>query len=78
MDLVADFAYALPVRIIAEMLGVPESDLDMFKGWSDALARGLDPDFLLPPEALQKRLDALISFIGLFREPDHRAPSEPW
>jgi cytochrome P450 len=66
VDLVADFAYALPVRIIAEMLGVPESDLEMFKGWSDALARGLDPDFLLPPEAMQERLDALISFIAYF------------
>jgi cytochrome P450 len=66
VDLVADFAYALPVRIIAEMLGVPESDLDMFKGWSDALARGLDPDFLLPPEAMQERLNALISFMGYF------------
>ena len=36
VDLVADFAYALPVRIIAEMLGIPESDLVMFKDWSDA------------------------------------------
>lgn len=66
VDLVADFAYALPVRIIAEMLGVPESDHDLFKGWSDALARGLDPDFLLPPEAMQERFDALIAFIAYF------------
>ena len=66
VDLVADFAYALPVRIIAEMLGVPESDLVMFKDWSDATARGLDPDFLLPPEDMQQRLDALLSFIGYF------------
>ena len=66
VDLVADFAYALPVRIIAEMLGVPEADLVMFKDWSDATARGLDPDFLLPPEDLQRRLDALIAFLGYF------------
>jgi cytochrome P450 len=66
LDLVADFAYALPVRIIAEMLGIPESDLDMFKDWSDATARGLDPDFLLPPEDLQGRLDALLAFLGYF------------
>ena len=66
VDLVADFAYALPVRIIAEMLGVPESDLDMFKDWSDATARGLDPDFLLPEEDLQSRLDALLAFLGYF------------
>jgi cytochrome P450 len=66
VDLVADWSYALPVRIIAEMLGVPEADLETFKDWSDALARGLDPDFLLPPEDLQRRLDALIAFIGYF------------
>jgi len=66
VDLVADFAYALPVRIIGTMLGVPEEDLDLFKDWSDAIARGLDPDFLLPPEAVQRRLDALLSFIDYF------------
>ncbi len=66
VDLVADFAYALPVRLIGEMLGVPEADLVMFKDWSDATARGLDPDFLLPPEDLQGRLEALISFMGYF------------
>ena len=30
-----DFAFPLPVIIIADMLGVPESDLERFKHWSD-------------------------------------------
>jgi cytochrome P450 len=30
-----DFAFPLPVLIIAGMLGVPEADLDLFKRWSD-------------------------------------------
>ncbi|NUR84057.1 MAG: cytochrome P450 [Nonomuraea sp.] len=42
-DLVSGFAYPLPVRVISEMLGVPPEDHDRFRGWSEALARGLDP-----------------------------------
>ena len=34
-DLHDDYAFPLPVIIIAGMLGVPESDLDRFKHWSD-------------------------------------------
>jgi cytochrome P450 len=42
MDLITDFAYPLPVTVIAEMLGVPEADRLRFHHWSDALARSLD------------------------------------
>jgi len=35
-DVHEDFAFPLPVIVIAEMLGVPESDRDHFKRWSDA------------------------------------------
>jgi len=65
-DLVADLAYPLPVQIIVEMLGVPADDHAMFRIWSDAMARGLDPDFLLPPEAIQERLVGILSFIQYF------------
>ena len=34
-DLHDDFAFPLPVTIIARMLGVPEADLARFKHWSD-------------------------------------------
>ncbi len=34
-DLVRSFAYPLPAIVIAEMLGVPVEDRDLFKGWSD-------------------------------------------
>lgn len=34
-DLVADFAYPLPVLVIAELLGVPTERRDQFKAWSD-------------------------------------------
>lgn len=34
-DLVTDVAYPLPMRVIAGIFGVPESDMDDFKRWSD-------------------------------------------
>jgi cytochrome P450 len=66
IDAVADFAYPLPVRIICDMLGVPESDQERFPAWSAALARGLDPDFLLTDEIRQERIEGLIAFAEYF------------
>ncbi|QFU89022.1 cytochrome P450 [Amycolatopsis sp. YIM 10] len=37
IDLVADLAYPLPVIVIAELLGVPAEDRDLFKQWVDKL-----------------------------------------
>ena len=39
IDLVADFAYPLPVVVIAEMLGVPLADRETFGRWSAELVR---------------------------------------
>lgn len=35
MDLIDDFAYPLPVIVIAELMGIPAEDRDRFKRWSD-------------------------------------------
>jgi cytochrome P450 len=37
MDLSSDYAFPLPITVIAEMLGVPGSDHARFKEWSDAI-----------------------------------------
>jgi cytochrome P450 len=66
IDAVADFAYPLPVRIICEMLGVPSADHERFHHWSAALARGIDPEFLLTEEVRRARSDALLSFAEYF------------
>jgi pimeloyl-[acyl-carrier protein] synthase len=41
-DLISDFAFPLPVTVIAEMLGVPSADQDQFKQWSRKITLGLD------------------------------------
>lgn len=40
MDLIDQFAVPLPVTVIAEMLGIPVSDRERFKLWSDAIVTG--------------------------------------
>ena len=37
IDLVADYTTPLPVRIIAEMIGIPASDHTTFAAWSQAI-----------------------------------------
>lgn len=42
MDLIEAFAFPLPVIVIAEMLGVPASDRQKFKSWSNSMAAAMD------------------------------------
>jgi cytochrome P450 len=79
VDLLAEFAYPLPVRVICDLLGVPHEDHDRFKVWSTALARGLDPDFLLTQEVIDARGEAVLQFSQYFFEllaERRRAPGE--
>jgi cytochrome P450 len=41
MDLVADYAFLLPIHVISEMLGVPRADRDQVRIWSETMARGM-------------------------------------
>ena len=43
MDLIADFAFRLPVTVICEMLGIPEEDHEMFFHGARTGGRLLDP-----------------------------------
>ena len=43
IDLISDFAFPLPVIVIAEMLGVPAKDRARFRAWSDDIALSVNP-----------------------------------
>lgn len=67
VDLIAEFAYPLPIRVIAELLGVPDDDRERFQEWSRAVARGMDR-FFSGNEASQGLRDIGAYFLGLVLE----------
>ncbi len=52
IDLISDFAFPLPVIVIAEMLGVPAEDRARFREWSDDIALSVNP--LLNSEQIER------------------------
>lgn len=77
MDVIADIAYPLPVTIISELLGVPVEDHEIFASWSHDLARSLDPDFILPPEVVERARVAGEEFEQYFSDLIERRRSHP-
>jgi cytochrome P450 len=65
IDLVADFAYPLPVTVIAEMLGVPLSDREMFSTWSRDLVDLFGTEDV-SSESTQKGNDAIVQMNDYF------------
>ncbi|MFO0690199.1 MAG: cytochrome P450 [Myxococcota bacterium] len=62
-DLVHDFATPLPTAVFAELLGVPASERDAFRRWSDATC-AMSPD----PTAMAAGKQAIAELTGLFAE----------
>jgi pimeloyl-[acyl-carrier protein] synthase len=74
-DVMADLANVLPVKVIAEMLGVPSERYATFKDWSDRIvATGNNlPGAPTTPDQI-KAIDSLVDF---FREEIERRRREP-
>lgn len=54
-DLVEDFASAIPVEIIGNLLGVPHADREPLRGWSLAILGALEPRLTPQQEAAGNR-----------------------
>jgi cytochrome P450 len=59
IDFVAELAAPFPLIVIAELLGIDESDREDFRGWSDAAIESPD----LPPDQTVAALGELSGFI---------------
>ncbi len=66
MDLIADFAFRLPVTVICEMLGIPEDDHERFLSGARSGGRLLDPVPLTRAE-LDQENSANIALAEYFR-----------
>jgi len=79
VDLVAALATPLPVRVIAELIGVPTEDGALFKAWSDALAASVGSGFLGASTADQQQAQLAIGReLHAYLEPlAERRRSEP-
>jgi cytochrome P450/nitrite reductase/ring-hydroxylating ferredoxin subunit len=62
-DIVRQFAYPFPMEVIAEILGVPASQMDQFKQWSDDMSARFGP---LPLERQVKCARSEVAFQHYF------------
>lgn len=77
MELINDFAYHFPAIVIAEMLGVPTADRDLFKKWASDVVEFLSPD--AGEKELQQGQDSVLELSAWLQEQiarRRRAPGE--
>jgi cytochrome P450 len=65
-DLIEDFASAIPVEIIGNLLDVPHADREPLRGWSLAILGALEPSLTSEQEALGNR--SVNEFLDYLRE----------
>jgi len=64
-DLIEDFASAIPVDVIGNLLGVPESDREPLRRWSLAILGALEP--VLSPEQARAGNDSVLEMLDYLR-----------
>jgi cytochrome P450 len=65
-ELMTGFAQPLPVIVIAELLGVPPSDRDRFKQWSNSIAA--TTDLMNAESAIMEAREATLELIDYFND----------
>jgi cytochrome P450 len=77
-DLIADFAEPLPVMVIAELLGFPESDEHLLRPWSQAIVKMYEPSPAEQEKAeARKSSDEFAAYVhGLMVERQKRPGSD--
>jgi cytochrome P450 len=60
IDLIEDFAAAIPLQLIGDMLGVPQDEREPLRGWSLAILGALEP--VLTPQQFERGTRAVDDF----------------
>jgi hypothetical protein len=76
VDFIADFAYPLPASVIMDLLGVPRSDLERVKVWSDDIALFIGTAQVAGNKYLRAEAGAR-AMSGYFRELVEARQAEP-
>ena len=75
LNVIADLAYPLPVTVIAELLGMPLADREMFKAWSDDVGQSFN--WMVPTlERAYASQRALLDYFQDLVAQRRRAPGE--
>jgi cytochrome P450 len=75
MDLIDDYAFPLPITVIAELLGVPVEDRNRFREWSDAAVSG-DTTQEYVEKILLPHMQAFIDYLRALFEEKRRDPKD--
>ncbi len=77
IDVIAALGYPLPVTVIAEMLGVPADDMDRFEGWSNDIARIVEPILTRRQlENVRRAAEELFAYFETIVEARRREPRD--
>jgi len=75
MDLIEDFAAAVPIQLVGDMLGVPEGERGPLRGWSLAILGALEP--VLTAEQHERGVRAVEEFKAYLRDLIARRGRQP-
>ena len=78
MDIMKDLAIPLPVTVLAEIFGVPKSDLGLFKGWADDILafQGVNKPAVELLERSQKGMLEIRAYMRELVKQKRREPGE--
>jgi cytochrome P450 len=75
VDLIEDYAAAIPVEVIGNLLGVPRDERGPLRGWSLAILGALEP--VIAPQVFERGNRAVAEFLGYLEDLIARRRAKP-